>query len=78
MRGAPEHLRYATDAECVLFERLRGTNDLLTDLRRGQGKQFEDLGAPPTPEQRNAAEGSVGPENPTMDDEEPPTATATP
>eukprot|EP00974_Lingulodinium_polyedra_P069008 6681976-Lingulodinium_polyedra.AAC.1 len=52
IRGAPEHLRHATDAECALLM------DLLTDLRRGQGKQFGDLGPPPTPEQRNAAEGN--------------------
>eukprot|EP00974_Lingulodinium_polyedra_P109661 10608719-Lingulodinium_polyedra.AAC.1 len=58
IRGAPEHLRHATDAACALFEHQHGTMDLLTDLRRGQGKQFEDLGPLPTPEQRNAAEGN--------------------
>eukprot|EP00974_Lingulodinium_polyedra_P050306 4836654-Lingulodinium_polyedra.AAC.1 len=58
IRGAPEHLLYATDAECALFEQQQGTMDLRTDLRRGQGRQFEDFGPPPTPEQRNAAEGN--------------------
>eukprot|EP00974_Lingulodinium_polyedra_P107926 10447688-Lingulodinium_polyedra.AAC.1 len=52
--------------------------DLLTHLRRGQNKQFEDLGPPPTPEQRNAAEGNDGPNDPRVDDEEMPTATASP
>eukprot|EP00974_Lingulodinium_polyedra_P087071 8440960-Lingulodinium_polyedra.AAC.1 len=52
--------------------------DLLTDLRRGQGKQFEDLGPPPTPEQRNVAEGNDGPDDTPTDDKEMPTATESP
>eukprot|EP00974_Lingulodinium_polyedra_P008731 834986-Lingulodinium_polyedra.AAC.1 len=50
----------------------------LTDLRRAQGKQFEDLGPPPTPEQRLAAAGNDGPDDVPMDDEEMPTAAAGP
>eukprot|EP00974_Lingulodinium_polyedra_P124951 11192644-Lingulodinium_polyedra.AAC.1 len=78
IRGAPEHLRYATDAEWALFEHQHGTMDLLTDLQRGQSKQFKDMGPPPTPAQRNAAERNYGPDDPRMDDEEMPTATASP
>eukprot|EP00974_Lingulodinium_polyedra_P043082 4136709-Lingulodinium_polyedra.AAC.1 len=62
IRGA-EHLRYPTDAERALFgHKTTRYLDLLTDLLRGgQGAQVEDLGPPPTPEQRNAAEGDDGP-----------------
>eukprot|EP00974_Lingulodinium_polyedra_P060104 5793233-Lingulodinium_polyedra.AAC.1 len=43
--------------------------DLFIDLRRCQGKQFGDLGPPPTPEQRSVSERNHAPEDVAMDDQ---------
>ena len=60
IRGAPEHLRYATDLERATYESKNGFLDITQDLRRGQGRQFEDLGETPTTAERQFAEGDQG------------------
>eukprot|EP00974_Lingulodinium_polyedra_P119779 11172475-Lingulodinium_polyedra.AAC.1 len=41
IRGTPEHLRHATDAERALFEHQHGTMDLLTDRRTNSSRTWD-------------------------------------
>ena len=60
IRGAPEHLRYATDIERAAYESKNGFLNITQDLRRGQGRQFQDPGEPPSTAEGQFAEGGQG------------------
>ena len=62
IRCAPENLRYATDLEKAMHETPGGIPDITQDLRRGQGRQFADMGEVPSAQERQEAEGTDGPE----------------
>ena len=55
-----EHLRYATELERSVYEPKNNLLNITRDLRRGQGRQFEDLGDPPSAAERQFAEGDQG------------------
>ena len=67
IRCAPEHLRYATDLEKAMHETTGGALDITQDLRRGQGRQFVDMGEVPSAQERQEAEGTDGPNPGTSD-----------
>ena len=67
IRGAPEHLRYATNVERAAYEGNHSWTDITHDLRRGHGRQYHDLGDPPSPAERQHAEGDPAEEPDPMD-----------
>ena len=54
IRGAPEHLRFATHIEHVVHDSKSGVPPNITqDLRQGKTRMYGDIGHPPTGGERD-------------------------
>ena len=68
IRGAPEHIRYATELERMAHGHRSASIVITPDLSKGHARQFEDLGNPPNHPERSTAEGNEGPETMEVDE----------